>query len=132
MHISASECQDLQEPMPLSSAQLNFTLQKAVRAVSYTQRGIFCCHATPLRRGLSRVCKLSCLYFLTCFQFSMEGKRMRSFRGCQSCKIAKRRCSEEKPSCASCARAGRHCQVLFVGALLIVVRHRCVIPVLDV
>jgi hypothetical protein len=38
-------------------------------------------------------------------------KRMRSFRGCKSCKMAKRRCSEEKPKCASCERAGRECLV---------------------
>jgi hypothetical protein len=39
---------------------------------------------------------------------------MRSFRGCQSCKMAKRRCSEEKPACASCVRAGRSCEVRVV------------------
>ena len=39
------------------------------------------------------------------------GKKMRSFRGCRNCKISKRRCSEDKPVCASCAKAGRRCEV---------------------
>jgi len=40
-----------------------------------------------------------------------DSKKMRSFRGCRRCKIAKRRCSEEKPSCALCKRTGRTCEV---------------------
>src|SRR5947207_8236979 len=38
-------------------------------------------------------------------------KTLRSFRGCKSCKASKRRCSEEKPQCALCARQGRKCEV---------------------
>ena len=37
---------------------------------------------------------------------------MRSFRGCRGCKSAKRRCTEEKPMCSACAKAGRECQVI--------------------
>lgn len=40
-----------------------------------------------------------------------ERKKMRSFRGCRGCKSAKRRCTEEKPVCSACAKAGRECQV---------------------
>jgi Fungal Zn(2)-Cys(6) binuclear cluster domain len=41
-----------------------------------------------------------------------ESKKMRSFRGCTACKNAKRRCTEERPVCASCAKAGRECEVI--------------------
>ena len=43
-----------------------------------------------------------------------ERKKMRSFRGCRGCKSAKRRCTEEKPICSACAKAGRECQVLIL------------------
>ena len=43
-----------------------------------------------------------------------ERKKMRSFRGCRGCKNAKRRCTEEKPICSACAKAGRECQVLIL------------------
>jgi hypothetical protein len=42
-------------------------------------------------------------------------KKMRSFRGCQGCKQAKRRCTEERPTCQACAKAGRECQVLYLA-----------------
>ena len=40
----------------------------------------------------------------------MPQKRVRSFRGCGSCKTAKRRCSEERPVCRLCAKTGRLCE----------------------
>jgi len=40
-----------------------------------------------------------------------ERKKMRSFRGCRGCKSAKRRCTEEKPTCSACVKAGRECEV---------------------
>ena len=59
---------------------------------------------------------------------------MRSFRGCRGCKSAKRRCTEEKPICSACAKAGRECQVLILLtdgiADRVVVRHRLIISIL--
>lgn len=46
-----------------------------------------------------------------------ERKKMRSFRGCRGCKSAKRRCTEEKPVCSACAKAGRDCQVYTVSGI---------------
>ena len=66
-------------------------------------------------RTRSRYASITCCIFACnyCIEHTMESekKKMRSFRGCRGCKSAKRRCTEEKPVCSACAKAGRECQV---------------------
>ena len=40
-------------------------------------------------------------------------KQLRSFKGCVACKERRKKCTEERPSCALCVRTGRNCEYRF-------------------
>jgi len=58
-------------------------------------------------------------------QCSPEGRRKRASHACESCRVKKTKCDEQRPSCSNCART---CTFLRVVVLIVGQNLDCVYP----